>query len=80
MLFSELFKIMVKIVTFVTFRGGDRLNRLPPGSAPGCSFECVLLQYLNAQPYIFAVVNCADIALSVFYSPAITICRMFLRL
>jgi len=28
MLFSELYKIMVKKVTFVGFRGGDRPNRL----------------------------------------------------
>jgi len=32
---SELYKIMVKKVTFVGFRGGDRPNRLPPGSTPG---------------------------------------------
>jgi len=34
MLFSELFKIMVKKVTFVGFRGGDRPNR-PPWIRPG---------------------------------------------
>jgi len=31
MLFSELYKIFVKKVTFVGFRGGDRPNRPPPG-------------------------------------------------
>jgi len=34
MLFSELHKIMVIKVTFLGFRGGDRPNRPPPGSAP----------------------------------------------
>jgi len=32
MLFSELYKIKVNKVTFVGFRGGDRPNRLLPGS------------------------------------------------
>jgi len=32
---SELYKIMVKNVTFVSCRWGDRPNR-PLGSAPGC--------------------------------------------
>jgi len=32
---------------------------------------------LNAQPYIFAVVNSSDVALSVFYSPVLTRCRYF---
>ena len=34
MLFSEMYKIMVKEVAFVGFKGGDRP---PPGSAPGSS-------------------------------------------
>jgi len=33
---------------------------------PCRSVECISLHCFNAQPYIFAVVNCADIALSVF--------------
>jgi len=35
---------------------------------------------LIAQPFIFAVVNCSDVALSVFYSPVLTRCRIFLQL
>jgi len=33
-----------------------------------------------AQPCIFAVVICADAALSVFYSPVLTRCQIFLKL
>jgi len=33
-----------------------------------------------AQPCIFTVVNCTDTALSVFYSPVLTRCRIFLQL
>jgi len=33
MLFFEMYKTMVNKVTFVGFRGGDRPNRPPPGSA-----------------------------------------------
>jgi len=36
---------------------------------PCPSVQCVLLYWFNARPYIFAVVNCANIALSVFYFP-----------
>jgi len=43
---------------------------------PHRSVECFLLRSLNAKPYIFAVVNCSDVALSVFYSPVITRCRI----
>ena len=32
-----------------------------------------------AQPCIFAVLNRADVALSVFYSPVLTRCRIFLQ-
>jgi len=76
MLFSELYKIVVNKVTSIGFSG-----EIPPGFSPvaqpdfcscelSChSIECVLLHYFNAQPYIFAVVNCPDVALSVFYSP-----------
>jgi len=35
MLFSEMFKIMVKKVTFEDFRGGRSPQSPPPGSAPG---------------------------------------------
>jgi len=49
-----------------------------------CSFElpyrrveCVLLHCFNAQPYIFAVVDRADAALSVFYSHVLTRYRYF---
>jgi len=41
---------------------------------------CVLLHCFNAPPYIFAVVNCADIGLRVFYSRVLTHCRIFLQL
>jgi len=44
------------------------------------SIECILLHSLNAQPYIFAVVNCSDEAVGVFYSPVLTRCRIFLQL
>jgi len=37
-------------------------------AVPCRSAECVLLHCFNAQPYIFALVNYADVALSVFYS------------
>jgi len=37
---------------------------------PCRSLECVLIHCFNAQPYIFAVVNCAEVALIVFYSGA----------
>ena len=47
---------------------------------PHRSVECVLLHSLNAQHYIFAVVNCSDAELSVFYSPVLTRCRIFLQL
>ena len=40
----------------------------------------VLLHCFNAQPYIFAVVNGADVALNVFFSPVSTRCRIFLHL
>jgi len=33
-----------------------------------------------AQPCIFAVVNYADVALSVSYSPILTHCQIFLQL
>jgi len=33
--FTELHKIVVNEITFVGFRGGDRPNRSPLGSAPG---------------------------------------------
>jgi len=32
-----------------------------------------------AQPCIFAVVNCAEVALSLFYSPVLTRFRIFLQ-
>jgi len=35
---------------------------------------------LNVQPYMFAVVNCSDAALCVFYSHVLTRCRIFLQL
>jgi len=34
--------------------------------------ECVLLPCFNAQPEIFAVVNCCMVALGVFYSVSLT--------
>jgi len=40
------------------------------------SIKFVLLPCFNAQPYIFAVVNCADVALSVLFSPDLTCCRI----
>jgi len=42
------------------------------------SVECVLLHCFDEQPYIFAVVKCAGVALSVLCSPVLTRCRMFL--
>jgi len=42
------------------------------------SVECVLLHFFNAQRHIFAVVNCADVAQSVFYYAVLTRCRIFL--
>jgi len=39
----------------------------------------LLIDGTFAQPCIFAVVNCADVALSVFYSPILTRCRIFLQ-
>jgi len=47
---------------------------------PCHSAEYVLLHCFNAQPYIFAVVNSAGIALSVFYSPVLARGRIFLQL
>jgi len=47
---------------------------------PCRSVECVLLGFFDAQPYIFAVVNCVDVALSVFYSAVLTSCRIVLQL
>jgi len=47
---------------------------------PRRSVVCVLLQCFNAQPYNFAVANCVDVALSVFYSPILTRCRIFFQL
>jgi len=40
---------------------------------PYHSVECVLLHCFNAQPYIFEVGNCADIAPSVLYFPVHTV-------
>ena len=37
------------------------------------SVECVLLHCFNTQLHMFAVVNCADVALSVFYSPELRV-------
>ena len=42
--------------------------------------DCVLRHCLNAKTYIFAVVNCHDVALSVLYSPVSMCCRIFLQL
>jgi len=54
---------------------------------PGCppfppyTFSAQLLfDATFAQPCIFAVANFADVALSVFYSPVLTRCRLFLQL
>jgi len=47
MLFSELYKIMVKRVTFVGFRGGDRPNRSPPESAPALVMSWIIDGVLN---------------------------------
>ena len=44
-----------------------------------CSDQ-LLFDETVAQHCIFAVVNCADVALSVFHSPVLTRCRMFLQL
>jgi len=41
-----------------------------------CGAEYVLLHCFNPQSY-FAIVNCADIALSVFYSPVLTVTDNF---
>jgi len=48
MIFSELHKIMMNKVSFVSFRGGDRHNR-PPGSAPDFDSQahCSHLGYTN---------------------------------
>jgi len=48
---------------------------------PPYTFSAQLLfDKMFAQPCIFAVVNFADVALSVFYSPVLTCCRLFLQL
>jgi len=39
-----------------------------------------LLYCYIAQPDDFEIVNCADVALSVFYSPVLTRCRIFFQL
>jgi len=45
---------------------------------PSCiPSDRLLFDETFAQPCIFAVVNCADAALSVFYSPVLTRCRIF---
>jgi len=46
---------------------------------PVIGFECGLLNCFNAQPYDFAVVSRADVALSVFYSLILTRCQIFLH-
>jgi len=48
----------------LNFIMGAILHRYATDSELPCrSVECVLLHYFNAQPYIFAVVNFADVAL-----------------
>jgi len=39
----------------------------------------LLYDKIFAQPSIFAVVNCADVGLSVFYSPILTRCRILFQ-
>jgi len=50
MLFSELYKIMVKKVTFLGFRGGDR----PPGSTPASNTHFVLKYITSCEKLILA--------------------------
>jgi len=47
-----------------------------PSSTP----DPLLFAETFAQPCIFAVVDCVDVALSVFYYPVLTRCRIFLQL
>jgi len=58
MLFSELYRVMVKKVTFVGFRGADRPNR-PPGSTPGTSggLSGVLTGLQPGPPNIYGAPN-----------------------
>ena len=41
------------------------------------TFSARVLYETLAKPHIFAVVNCADVALSVFYSPVLTTAGYF---
>ena len=43
-------------------------------------FSTFALHCFNTQPYIFAVINCVDAALSVFNFPVLTCCRILLQL
>jgi len=53
--------------------------RCPP-SQPHTFFARLLLDMTFAQPCIFAVVSCANVALSAFYFPVLTRCQIFLQL
>ena len=50
-----------------------------PTSQPH-TFRSTAIRRGILQPCVFAVVNCADVALNAFYSPVLTRCRIFLQL
>jgi len=58
----------------------------PPADAHGVHHfsripsDRLLFDETFTQPSIFSVLNCADVALTVFYSPVLTRCRIFLQL
>jgi len=67
-------------VHILNFAMGAILHRY----ATGCEFPCRRVEWVYTPLFLrsltnFAVVNCADEALSVFYFPVSTSCRIFSR-
>ena len=61
-----MYKIMVKKVTFVGFRGGDRPNR-PPGPAPDSIFVFgFIVKNVLSHSYVLANIECIFTAKSTF--------------
>jgi len=70
----------MRILNSSAFYKFQTVNPVCPPSQPDTFFARLLLDELFVQPCIFAIVNCADVALSVFYCPVLTRCRIFLQL
>jgi len=57
-----------------------KLSTLSVRHPSGIPSDRLLIDETFEQPCVFAVVNCADVALSAFYSSVLTLCRIFSQL